>query len=499
MPGNQESTNLLLFNALYINKYASMRLPDGSSAIERSEAFARSLPWVDEIRYLVKAGNRLDGKKCFEVNGDTPSDLLGAFPHEDYDVIVYAYADCPFLDSELTNKMYENHRRYLAQYSFADGYPYGMTPEILSSEIVPKLRSHAESVSGTIERDTLFTVIQEDINAFDIETELSEKDQRLLRVSASADTKKNFTILERIVQEGGRDCKTVTALLDDHPELLRSQPAYISLQLVDGCPQSCSYCPFPLVGGDILNQRSFMELNRVASIVEQVEEFCEEAVFNVSVWGEPSLHPDFEGVVQTICGEHGFRLVVETSCIGWDRGVLENVIEQFGDKVTWICSLDANTPELYEGLRGDGFKEALSTAEFLVERSTERTYIQAVRMKENEEHLESFYRHWKQKTDRVIIQKYSNFAGFLEDRKVADLSPVKRFPCWHIKRDLVVLLDGSVPACREDIKITHSLGNIFEESLAEIWPRGEAWFNRHIAGDYPDLCRNCDEYYTFNY
>ena len=499
MPRNQESKNLLLFNALNINKYASEPLPDGSSAIERSDTYGKSLEWIDEIRYLVSPGVRLDGMRCFEVDGDSPSELLEAFPFEEFDIIVYAYADCPFLDLEITDKMYGNHRRYLAQYSFADGYPYGMTPEILSSEVVPKLRSLAESVAGPIERDTLFKVIQEDINAFDIETELSPMDQRLLRVSASADTKKNFTIIQRIVESGGRDCKTVTAVLDDHPELLRSQPAYISLQLVDGCPQRCSYCPFPLVGGDILNQRNFMDLKYIKLIVEQVEEYCEDAVFNVSVWGEPSLHPDLEGVVSIICGDHGFRLVVETSCIGWSRERVDELLDRFGEKITWICSLDAETPELYKSLRGEGYDEAQTTAEYLLERSKENTYIQAVRMRENEEHLESFYRRWKKKTDRVIIQKYSNFAGFLPDRRVADLSPVTRFPCWHIKRDLIVLLDGSVPACREDIKISKALGNIYEEPLAEIWPRGDDWFKKHIAGDYPEMCRKCDEYYTFNY
>ena len=120
-------------------------------------------------------------------------------------------------------------------------------------------------------------------------------------------------------------------------------------------------------------------------------------------------------------------------------------------------------------------------------------------MLESEEHLESFYRHWKGKTDRIIIQKYSNFTGRLEERRVADLSPLKRFPCWHIKRDLVVLLDGTVPACREDIGTNKRLGNIFDEPLETIWDRGDEWFRLHIEGAYPAMCRKCDEYYTFNY
>ena len=120
-------------------------------------------------------------------------------------------------------------------------------------------------------------------------------------------------------------------------------------------------------------------------------------------------------------------------------------------------------------------------------------------MEESEEALESFYRYWKERTERVIIQKYSTFGGILPQRKVTDLSPIQRFPCWHLKRDLHILIDGTVPICREDVRKTTAIGNVFDEPLTEIWERQGEWYTRHIAGDYPDLCRDCDEYYTFNY
>jgi spiro-SPASM protein len=125
--------------------------------------------------------------------------------------------------------------------------------------------------------------------------------------------------------------------------------------------------------------------------------------------------------------------------------------------------------------------------------------VQAVRMKENEERLEDFYRAWKARLGQVIIQKYDPFGGLLPDRRVADLSPLKRFPCWHLKRDLAVLLDGRVPLCREDVGVSHPLGNLFEEDLAAVWARGEPRYRDHLRGDYLPPCAGCDEYYTFNF
>lgn len=121
-------------------------------------------------------------------------------------------------------------------------------------------------------------------------------------------------------------------------------------------------------------------------------------------------------------------------------------------------------------------------------------------MQSNEEQLDAFYRYWKQPADvHPIVQKYDSFCGVLPERKVTDLSPIHRFPCWHLKRDLTVLIDGSVPMCREDIKQQHLLGNLFEEDIAEVWERGAEYYKQHITEEYPELCRSCDEYYTYNF
>jgi spiro-SPASM protein len=111
-------------------------------------------------------------------------------------------------------------------------------------------------------------------------------------------------------------------------------------------------------------------------------------------------------------------------------------------------------------------------------------------------------RAWRTSTNqggKVIVQKYDPFCGFLPDRRVTDLSPLKRFPCWHLKRDVAVLMDGSVCLCREDLKGEHVLGNIAKQSLEEIWAAGDRFYRDHLQERYPELCKKCDEYYSFNF
>jgi spiro-SPASM protein len=138
-------------------------------------------------------------------------------------------------------------------------------------------------------------------------------------------------------------------------------------------------------------------------------------------------------------------------------------------------------------------------AETLTGYFSETTYIQAIRMNENDAVLEKFYKSWKAKGKKVIVQKYDNFCEYIPERKVTDISPLKRIPCWHLKRDVSILYDGTVPLCREDVENKNVLGNIFSDSMEKIWDNGMKYYKEHLAQQYDGICRKCDEYYTYNF
>jgi spiro-SPASM protein len=131
-------------------------------------------------------------------------------------------------------------------------------------------------------------------------------------------------------------------------------------------------------------------------------------------------------------------------------------------------------------------------------------YVQAVRTAGAEDDIEKFYRSWKEAAPNgaanIIIQKYDDFCGALPKKQASDLSPVQRQPCWHLMRDLPVLLDGTVPLCREDLSAGRRiLGNVFSDSLETIWQRGAQFYEEHCLRGYENSCAGCDEYYTYNF
>jgi len=264
-----------------------------------------------------------------------------------------------------------------------------------------------------------------------------------------------------------------------------------------------------------------MQFNK---LLDKIIRFSGDAVISLSLWGDVSLHPERLKLIKSVLAKRELSLIIETSGIGWPASELEEIAQmakQAPERITpflpppvsWIVSLDTNDASRYKEIRGSGFSEAVQNAKKLLELFPNNAYVQAIRINGFEDDIEKFYRYWKDTlppsasgkntADHVIIQKYDDFCGKLPKLQASDLSPVIRNPCWHIIRDMVITLDGSVPLCREDINVLQDkslcLGNVFEQPLEEIWERGKQKYMEHAQKIYSGLCSGCDEFYTFNF
>ena len=172
------------------------------------------------------------------------------------------------------------------------------------------------------------------------------------------------------------------------------------------------------------------------------------------------------------------------------------------DSVTWIVSIDSFSEDMYNKIFSNGnFNAAVNSILALNKFFPSSVYPQFTRMNENEDELEKFYRFWHSKespsSGKVIIQKYNDFCNLLPSRKPADLSPLERNVCWHLKRDMTILCTGDVPLCRQFL--FSSIGNVFDEGVENIWKKHFDEVQNQFEKKYGEKCRDCDEYYTFNF
>jgi len=522
---------VVLFGGQPLSPYAFKPLFQDRSALALAVERARSFPHVTDVYLFIQddidEGLLPPGCVIIRKNKWSLEVLLEnlAEVSRDQDLVYYAWADCPLLDPELTSAMVERHLRWASEYTFADGWPYGFAPEIIApataailSSIYTKSLNSGGSATGAsqnaVSRDALFQVLQKDINSFDIETEIAPVDLRPYRLTLAADSRRNHLLLQRLMDAGLDRAEKAPGILQKHPELLRTLPAFYHIQVSRPCPQHCALCPYPLFGNPDLpasGPADFMPKEQLAALLDRIVAFSGDGVIDISLWGEASLHPDIMDLIVAVLKRPELALIIETSGIGWTASQIQMLSETVKSlpvqlrgphtlpPLSWIVSLDARTGDRYREIRGAGFDEANHFAEILLEHFPGATYVQALRIKGAEDDMEQFYRYWKGRGAEVIIQKYDYFAGFLPQKRAGDISPLIRQPCWHLQRDMVVLLDGTVPLCKEDISRTQVLGNVFSEDLATIWQRAQGRYMEHSQREYSGICKDCDEYYTFNF
>jgi spiro-SPASM protein len=431
-----------------------------------------------------------------------------------FDYTYYAWADCPFLDAGLAGAVGRRHLCYAAEYSYADGFPYGLAPEILAPGLAGVLAAILGDDDEPVERDSIFAVLQKDINAFDIETEIAADDLRVHRLSLSADSKRNLLLLTRFAEADCSSANDVIQLIKERPELLRTLPSFYAIQAASACPQTCKLCPYPHYRR--ADAEDFLAPVQFNTLLDKISGFSGDAVIDLSLWGELGLHPQKLELIGAVLERPELSAIIETSGLGWETAELETLAAAarnaaprtssiLAAPLSWIVSLDAHDEARYQGLRGAGYQEALETVQILMRLFPKDTYVQAVRIKDSEDDIERFYRFWKETEAHAIIQKYDSFCAKLPDLGVSDLSPLTRRPCWHLMRDMPILIDGTVPLCREDLGALsgkaeqETLGNVFSDELAAIWERGFPVYQQHCGAVYSELCERCDEYYIYNF
>ena len=520
---------LLILYAGSLSGEAFEPLLNGKNSIELAAGQAKKFPAVEKTVLLASGGDFsfLDGVQIEQRDTWTKRSLLekiAELQHNEgangYDCAYFAFADCPFLDPALASPMIERHLKYAAEYSYADGFPFGLAPEILSPGTAAILAKILADDDGPVERDILFSVIQKDINAFDIETEISKTDLRCHRLNFCADSKRNFLLLKKIVAAADGKLPAspdIERIIAEQPQILRTLPGFYPIQVFGGCPQKCALCPYPSFT-DSSGRNDYMDSANFENLLEKIVSFSGDAVIDLSLWGELSLHPEKLKLIEKVISKNELALIIETSGLGWKKEELEKCAKLSRNAVkrknslpplSWIVSLDTNDPKKYAQIRGAGFGEAIDTVKNLFALFQKDCYVQAVRTSGAEDDIEKFYRCWKENSPcgekNIIIQKYDDFCGALEKKQASDISPLTRQPCWHIMRDMPVLIDGTVPLCREDLAALKNnegkcvLGNVFKVSLEQIWKNGEAYYGEHCKKNYAQACANCDEYYTYNF
>ena len=498
------------------NNYEDLKAFDGKSAKELCSDAAASLDMPVKTIDGLSTISELVGELA-SICSETQSDSL-----------IFSFADCPFLNKSLVKELLDTHFDYKAEYTFAEGYPEGFAPVVIDRGTLGILAELAKTTaaevgSKKITRSCIFDLIKTDINSFEVETVLAPVDWRLFRFAFDCRKKETFISCQKLYEliKNGADSSSAAALSElaaKKPEILKTVPAFYNLQLAQKCRGICSYCPYPgqlqnVEGVSPEKAAGIMDTAKAFSLIEQIADYSGEAVIGLSAWGECFNHPDLIKITEKILSYTGLSVFIEAD----GNSIPDNFADELKkieaaapertngwNKIMIIVSMDGFSKETCSKLRGTEFslELAVENVKKLEQAVPGCVYPQFVRMNDNEAELESFFRYWKEKSNasngNFIIQKHNNFAGLLPNQEPADLSPLERNICWHLRRDMTILYNGDSPMCYSCV-LGEIKGNVFEQGIDSVWKNYNGELENHIKGNYCKKCGGCDEFYTFNF
>ena len=423
-----------------------------------------------------------------------------------YDNIVYLFADEPLIDIALTKKLISHHIDEFADYSYGEGFVKGILPEVISVEILPRLASlnknenknNINNISTEINRNTLFDLISKDINSFDIETIFADKDLRLLRFELTTSEKRNRMIVERLVsikKSFDLSYEDICNLIDRYPEIIRTVPSYVEIELMDKIRYPIPYIPV----SSITRKRKKMEYKNYKLLLNSLVGFTDHVYISISYLGEPLLYPDIRKLIEETVKVKNISLIVETDGIDFTPDFSNFISDLNSDNLSIIFQIDAIKEDTYRKIHGTEIKYVERNARYLLSKMKKNVYVQMVRMDINEDEMLDFYKIWEGEGAGIIIQKYNDFLGVLPKLSSVDLRPLEQICCYHLMRDMVIFFDGNVPRCKQDINGKYLLGNVFNKTIESVWEEGKLHFKNHCMKNYDEDCKRCDEYYIFNF
>lgn len=401
-------------------------------------------------------------------------------------IMVYNGAS-PFYDTAFIHKMLKKHTDYLADYTYTVGYPEGLIPTITSFSCLRGLCDLVKE-EEEIKQDYLFFSLSKDINAFDIETFISPIDLRMQRGKIGHMDIGESQILRRLVAELGTSASydEITTFLSENPQALFSTIYNVFFDITSYNSTSPLYLPEN-------SGKDSVAVNCIEELMEELYEINPNMKIIFGPKGEPFLHPKFEKIIRFFY-EKGFEVIVETFGSNLSNSFLEEIDAFDKEKIRFIFKIDAAEERTYSIVHGTGNYEEVEKNYNLLRSRGFWVYKQFTRMQENESDIETIMR--KKEKLPFIIKKYSTYCDQLPDRKVVDLSPIKRFNCYHLRRELYITPDLSVHFCVYSDK---SIGNLKQESLRSLWEKQRVNYDHHCSGIFEEDCCHCDDYYTFNF
>jgi CTP:molybdopterin cytidylyltransferase MocA len=255
--------------------------------------------------------------------------------------------------------------------------------------------------------------------------------------------------------------------------------------------------------GQRVPSRRIADLEAVKGVAAQIAGYDDTAIV-LGGHGDPLLHPQFPEICQRIRAAGVAGLGVTTALLDVSDAAFEALFEHGVDLLE--VRLDAASGETFQSVhKRDAFDAVQANIERIDIERKRRLSPQPIvvpsltRCAATLGEMERFFDNWIRRTGWAVLRGYNDYSGRLPPDSLLPTEPLIRRPCARLDKRLLLLADGTVARCEQDVRGEYPLGAWTEQSIEEIWA-GTALHTlraEHTAssGVRLPLCQTCHEWH----
>lgn len=258
------------------------------------------------------------------------------------------------------------------------------------------------------------------------------------------------------------------------------------------------FLPGPQCGID----RPPMRLDMASRIFEQIAA-ADDARVTLAGAGDPLLHDEVFAILESARASGVRAIHVQTDLLPPSGDAAARLAESGIDIVS--VNLPATSCPTYAKIMGiDRLMDVIENIRRFVTRRHESgagvplLVPLFAKCANNIAEVEAWYDQWLKALGCAVIVGPGDFCGLIDDCAVADMSPPRRKPCARLWSRMMILSDGRVVSCEQDLAGKQVVGDAARQSLRDIWEQGMSPLRKaHKEGSWGacELCPGCREWH----
>ena len=284
-----------------------------------------------------------------------------------------------------------------------------------------------------------------------------------------------------------------------HP--LTPGPPRVQIQTQAGCNGRCVFCPNEQVlKSDLEHGR--MPLEMFHKIVEDLAKTPPRRV-GMYMQNEPLLDkrlPELTKYVTERLPDTKTQVITNGTYLTEKVGeaLLDAGLKQIK------CSLQSLDPETNREIMGYDSRKVIEnciTFQKLIKKKKSKIdfRVSMVVTNKNVDEIPQTRKFWAKHGVRLVTSALENRGGNIADAEQLNVGEMRSMGnCVRPSRDMMILFNGDVPLCCVDWHRTHVLGNVYTQSVQDVWYATRVTQVRDALAEVdtakmPDICRDCSE------